>query len=128
MLYRKITMIGHNMVKDLPLIHELTKNELRLAKMLKALGNPVRFRIMQYLAANQVCITGDVVEFTSLAQSTVSQHLKVLREAGLIQGEIEGPATCYCVDPAGIQFLKEQIDHWLPDCCPVETESIAPKA
>ena len=66
--------------------------------MLKALGNPVRFRIMQYLADHQMCITGDIVEFTTLAQSTVSQHLKVLREAGLIDGEIEGPATCYCIN------------------------------
>ena len=74
--------------------------------MLKALGNPVRFRIMQYLAENQMCITGDIVEFTTLAQSTVSQHLKVLREAGLIQGEIDGPATCYCISAAGMRFLK----------------------
>ncbi len=99
------------------LTHELTRNELRLAHMLKALGNPVRFRIVKFLAENPVCITGDIVELTDLAQSTVSQHLKVLREAGLIQGEIEGPATCYCIDAVGIQFLKEQIDAWLPDCC-----------
>lgn len=108
------------MSKDLPLVKELTSNEIRLAAMLKALGNPVRFQIMQFLADRQVCITGDIVEYTTLAQSTVSQHLKVLREAGLIEGEIEGPATCYCISPAGIQFLKTQIDRWLPDCCPVE--------
>ena len=53
-----------------------------------------------------------------LAQSTVSQHLKVLREAGLIRGEIEGPATCYCVNPEGVRWLKEQIESWLPACCP----------
>lgn len=108
------------MTKDLLLIQELTRNEIRLAKMLKALGNPVRFRIMQYLADHQMCITGDIVEFTTLAQSTVSQHLKVLREAGLIEGEIEGPATCYCISGEGLQFLKTQIDNWLPDCCKVE--------
>ena len=105
------------MTKDLPLIHELNRDETRLANMLKALGNPVRFKIMQYLAEKQVCITGDIVEFTTLAQSTVSQHLKVLREAGLIEGEIEGPATCYCVNSEGLQFLKSQVDKWLPDCC-----------
>lgn len=105
------------MAKDLPLLQELTRDERRLAAMLKALGNPVRFRIMQYLADRQMCITGDVVEFTSLAQSTVSQHLKVLREAGLIDGEIEGPATCYCVSAEGLRFLKTQIGKWLPDCC-----------
>jgi ArsR family transcriptional regulator len=89
----------------------------RLANMLKALGNPVRFQIMQTLAERQACITGEIVESTPLAQSTVSQHLKVLREAGLIRGEIEGPATCYCVDPDGVRWLKEQIEGWLPGCC-----------
>jgi DNA-binding transcriptional ArsR family regulator len=96
---------------------QLSSNEARLARMLKALGNPVRFQIMQVLAEKQTCITGEIVEFTNLAQSTVSQHLKVLREAGLIIGEIEGPATCYCLNPEGIQWLKEQISKWLPGCC-----------
>lgn len=105
------------MAKDLPLIHKLTREEFRLANMLKALGNPVRFRIMQYLAENRMCITGDIVAFTTLAQSTVSQHLKVLRDAGLIDGEIEGPATCYCISEEGLRFLKSQIEKWLPDCC-----------
>jgi len=95
----------------------LDRDEVRLAAMLKALGNPVRFRIMKYLAEKQMCITGDIVEFTTLAQSTVSQHLKVLREAGLIEGEIEGPATCYCVSADGLRFLRSQIENWLPDCC-----------
>lgn len=106
------------MNQDLPLLKELTPDELRLSRMLKALGNPVRFRIMQYLAERQACITGEIVEFTTLAQSTVSQHLKVLREAGLIAGEVEGPATCYCLNEAGVRWLKEQIGAWLPDCCP----------
>lgn len=112
------------MAKDLPLIHELNSDELRLANMLKALGNPVRFSIMQFLAENRMCMTGEVVEFTTLAQSTVSQHLKVLREAGLIEGEIEGPATCYCISASGLQFLKSQVDRWLPDCCKVEPAGI----
>ena len=109
------------MAKDLPLIKDLSRDEIRLADMLKALGNPVRFRIMQYLADHPVCITGDIVEFTTLAQSTVSQHLKVLREAGLIEGEIEGPATCYCISADGLQFLKTQIERWLPDCCKTDS-------
>lgn len=89
----------------------------RLAKMLKALGNPVRFQIIQTLAERQVCITQEIVDTTPLAQSTVSQHLKVLREAGLIKGEIEGPATCYCLNGESIQWLKNQIESWMPDCC-----------
>ena len=94
---------------------------LRLAKMLKALGNPVRFQIMQFLAERQTCITGEIVQNTPLAQSTISQHLKVLREAGLIHGEVEGPATCYCINPEAILWLKDQISQWLPDCCPTQT-------
>lgn len=105
------------MAKTDATIRSLTSEEERLAKMLKALGNPVRFQIVQILAEKQMCITGEIVEFTTLAQSTVSQHLKVLREAGLIAGEIEGPATCYCLNPDGIRWLKEQIGGWLRGCC-----------
>ena len=98
----------------------LTPEKQRLAKMLKALGNPVRFQIVEFLARNQTCITNDIVQNTPLAQSTISQHLKVLREVGLIRGEIEGPATCYCLDPEGFSWLKEHIDGWLSNyetCC-----------
>jgi ArsR family transcriptional regulator, arsenate/arsenite/antimonite-responsive transcriptional repressor len=106
-----------------------TTDEERLVQMLKALGNPVRFRIMQTLAERQMCITQEIVDTTPLAQSTVSQHLKVLREAGLIQGETEGPATCYCLSESGVRWLKERIESWLPDCCqpkPGGTGNIAP--
>lgn len=96
---------------------------LRLSRMLKALGNPVRFQIVEFLARNQVCITADIVANTPLAQSTVSQHLKVLREAGLIRGEMDGPATCYCLNPEGITWLKNQIGKWLPECCSGSDES-----
>ena len=100
----------------------LNEDEQRLAKMLKALGNPVRFYIIQVLAEKQACITGEIVEFTTLAQSTVSQHLKVLREAGLVSGEVEGPATCYCLNAEGINWMKDQIGAWLPDCCQTQKE------
>jgi ubiquinone/menaquinone biosynthesis C-methylase UbiE/DNA-binding HxlR family transcriptional regulator len=95
----------------------LPENKTRLANMLKALGNPVRFQIMETLAKNKTCITNQIVATTELAQSTVSQHLKVLREAGLIHGEVDGPATCYCINPQGVTWLKEQIENWLPNCC-----------
>lgn len=99
-------------------LHEtLDTSEIRLAKMLKALGNPIRFQIMEMLANRQTCMTYEIVEATPLAQSTISQHLKVLREAGLVRGEVEGPATCYCLDPDGVRWLKDQIGAWLPDCC-----------
>ena len=96
---------------------KLAADDERLVRILKALGNPVRFEIMRTLAERQTCITQDIVDTTPLAQSTVSQHLKVLRDVGLIHGEIEGPATCYCVDPEGVRWLKEQIESWLPTCC-----------
>lgn len=102
---------------------ELSPDKEHLVKMLKALGNPVRFQIIEFLAERQVCITNDIVRNTPLAQSTISQHLKVLRETGLIKGEIEGPATCYCLDPEGFLWLKQHFTGWLPDvdvCCPPE--------
>ena len=95
----------------------LAPDEARLARMLKALGNPIRFQIIKMLAERQTCITHEIVATTPLAQSTVSQHLKVLWEAGLIRGQVEGPATCYCLDPDGVRWLKEQIEGWLPRCC-----------
>ena len=97
--------------------HPLPSNKQRLAAMLKALGNPIRFQIIETLAERRTCITNQIVATTPLAQSTVSQHLKVLREAGLVRGEVEGPATCYCLDVDGIRWLKEQIEGWLPGCC-----------
>ena len=106
------------MVKPDSTLRKLTPPEQRLALMLKALGNPVRFQILQILAEKQMCITGEIVEFTTLAQSTVSQHLKVLRQAGLVSGEVDGPSTCYCLNVSGIRWLKDQVDAWLPACCP----------
>jgi ArsR family transcriptional regulator, arsenate/arsenite/antimonite-responsive transcriptional repressor len=105
------------MAKDNATLRILSSDEKRLAKMLKALGNPVRFEIMQTLAERKTCITGELVDCTTLAQSTVSQHLKVLKDAGLVKGDIEGPATCYCLNNDNIQWLKNQIETWLPDCC-----------
>lgn len=81
----------------------------RLVTMFKALGNPTRFEIMKYLVTHPGCITGDIVEFLPLAQATVSQHLKVLREAGWIVGEIEGPATCYHLHEENIAWFREKV-------------------
>ena len=83
------------------------ENELALA--CKALGHPVRVRILQYLKQANRCICGKIVETLPLAQSTVSQHLKILKEAGLIIGEIEGPHTCYCLNKKKLTRLKKLI-------------------
>ncbi len=77
--------------------------------MAKALGHPVRVRILRMLAERQVCVTGDLVAEFPLAQSTISEHLRILRHAGLIQGEIEGPRTSYCVNRAGLAALQATV-------------------
>jgi ArsR family transcriptional regulator, arsenate/arsenite/antimonite-responsive transcriptional repressor len=83
--------------------------EERLVKMFKALGNPLRLEIMKYLVAHPVCITSDIVDFLPIAQATVSQHLKVLREAGWISGTTEGPATNYCLSKDNIAWFREKV-------------------
>lgn len=77
-----------------------------LAAMAKAIAHPARVAILRLLAHRETCATGDVVAELPLAQSTVSEHLRILREAGLIQGEIEGPRTRYCVNPNGLAALR----------------------
>jgi ArsR family transcriptional regulator, arsenate/arsenite/antimonite-responsive transcriptional repressor len=77
-----------------------------LALLAKALGHPARVQIMRLLVRREACVCGDIVDELPLAQSTVSQHLKVLKEAKLIRGEIDGPRVCYCVDPRTLRRLK----------------------
>ena len=77
-----------------------------LALLTKALGHPARVQIVRLLVRREACICGDIVDELPLAQSTVSQHLKVLKEAGLIRGEIDGPRVCYCVEPRALRRLK----------------------
>ncbi len=77
-----------------------------LATLAKALGHPARVQIVRLLVRRDACICGDIVDELPLAQSTVSQHLKVLKEAGLIRGEIDGPRVCYCVEPRAMRRLK----------------------
>ena len=78
-----------------------------LAALAKALGHPARVAIVRRLAADGTCVCGRIVDVLPLAQATVSQHLKVLKQAGLIRGEVDGPRTCYCVDPAAVARFCE---------------------
>src|SRR5262245_19226357 len=80
-----------------------------LATLAKALGHPVRVQILQLLISRGECVCGAIVDELPLAQATVSQHLKVLKNAGLVQGEIDGPRVCYCVEPAAVRRLRELI-------------------
>jgi len=77
-----------------------------LAALTKALGHPARVQILRLLLRRGACICGDIVEKLPLAQSTVSQHLKVLKEVGLIRGDIDGPRICYCIEPRALRRLK----------------------
>lgn len=77
---------------------EFTVRENRVARYAKALSHPARIAILQLLLKRQACVCGDIVDELPLSQSTVSQHLKELKEAGLIKGEIDGVKVCYCID------------------------------
>ena len=72
----------------------------KLATLAKALGHPARVAILEYLLKKNACVCGDIVKELPLAQATVSQHLKELKSAGIIKGEIEGTSVCYCIDYA----------------------------
>lgn len=103
---------------------EFSVKENSLAKYAKALAHPARIAILQFLAKSQSCMCGDIVEELPLSQSTVSQHLKELKQAGLIKGEIEGTKICYCIDTkqwkiaqAGINQLFESFNNGKKDNC-----------
>jgi len=103
---------------------EFTVKDNRIAKYAKALSHPARIAILKLLIKKQACICGDIVEELPLSQSTVSQHLKELKEAGLIKGEIEGSKVCYCIDniewaAAQSYFIEIFGSYKVPDkaCC-----------
>lgn len=92
-------------MKDL----QLDPEDQRLVTMLRALGNPARVLIIKELRRRSVCQTGSLVDSLPLSQSTISEHLRRLKEAGIVIGTIEGPATCYCVDEAAMTWLSDQL-------------------
>ncbi len=82
----------------------------RLARLARGVAHPLRVRILKLLMERGQCVCGDIVDEVPRAQSTVSQHLKVLKESGLIRGNVEPPRVCYCVDEDGVRQLKALID------------------
>ena len=76
------------------------------AKLAWAIAHPARVQILRLLIDREACVCGEIVDCLPLAQSTVSQHLKILKESGLIQGEVDGPKVCYCINPKQLQRLK----------------------
>ena len=81
-----------------------------LPERLKALAHPARLAILRTLARRGDCVCGEVVEVMPLAQATVSQHLRILKDAGLIQGRIDGRNSCYCLAPDGVADLRRELD------------------
>jgi predicted transcriptional regulator len=107
----------------------------RVARYAKAMAHPARVAILRLLASRRNCMCGDIVDELPLAQSTVSQHLKELKSAGLIQGDINGASVCYCIDPKEwakaqrtLSALMESF-RAVPECCPpvTDTEQGTPK-
>lgn len=97
-----------------------TQEQNRLAAMAKALAHPARIAILEYLIKKGTCVCGDIVDELPLSQSTVSQHLKAMKEAGIIKGNIEGVYTCYCVDAEECANLKNTLVglfNKLVSCC-----------
>ena len=100
-----------------------SKEQNELALLLKAMAHPARIAILQRILESNTCICGDLVEELGLAQATISQHLKELKNAGLIQGTIEGVSICYCINPVIWKNLEGQLSkffssyHGKADCC-----------
>ena len=99
-----------------------TRHQNDLANMAKAIAHPARIAILQHLVKRNACVCGDIVEQVGLAQATVSQHLKELKNAGIIQGNIEGVSVCYCINPGVWKQYRELFNSFfkeidLTGCC-----------
>ncbi len=99
----------------------MSNKDVEIAELAKALAHPARLRILRLLLATPGCIGGDIVDAVGLAQSTVSEHLRILKAAGVITGEISGPRTCYALNPAALEPLGDFIGGLAPPfdaaCC-----------
>ena len=89
---------------------EFTAIDNKIAKYAKAFAHPARVAILKLLAKRNACVCGDIVDQLPLSQSTVSQHLKELKEIGLVQGDVEGAKVCYCIDPKEWATAKKMLN------------------
>lgn len=96
---------------------EFTTEEIELADIAKALSHPARIKILKILSAKNVCVCGDIVDLLPLAQATVSQHLKELKRVGLIEGEIDGPKVCYCLNILKMEKAKDALTKLFKKVC-----------
>ena len=85
--------------------------------ILRAIAHPARFRIVKLLGRAHECVCGDLVDELPLAQSTVSERLKVLKDAGVVRGNISGPNTCYCLEPDALAWLRREFGALSESCC-----------
>ena len=97
-------------------IENFTSDQNALASLAKAIGHPARIAILEQLISTNSCICGDLVDQLPLSQATVSQHLKALKETGLIKGNIEGTSVCYCIDPETWQKAQTLLNQMLCIC------------
>lgn len=96
---------------------EFSKTEIEIAEIAKALAHPARIKILKILYDLNSCMVGSIVDLLPLSQSTVSQHLKELKTVGLIQGEIEGPKICYCINPKVMERVKKEFNKLFSQVC-----------
>ncbi len=89
---------------------EFKLKDVRLAALAKAVAHPARVAILRTLARRSACVCGEIVEVLPIAQATVSQHLKELKMAGLVEGTVEGPSSCYCLNKAAIDDLAVRMN------------------
>jgi len=107
-----IVKIDRNIAIDMGITKSeiFTEKQNKLANLLKAVAHPARIAIIQHLIKANACICGDLVDELGLAQATISQHLKELKNAGLIKGTIEGASVCYCIDGKAWKQFKKELD------------------
>lgn len=98
-------------------LEDFSTDELLLADAAKAMAHPARIKILKILSEYNACFCGEIVDLLPLSQATVSQHLKELKRVGLINGEIEGPKTCYCINKELLEKLTKQLTRFLNNVC-----------
>ncbi len=103
-------------------ITEYSNQEIAIAKYAKALSHPARVAILNFLIKKKTCFCGDIVDELPLSQSTVSQHLKELKEAQLIKGSINGASVCYCIDEKEWKKATTQLNKWFEKIKPIENK------
>lgn len=105
--YRNIAILKYNM--GLTKTEIFTEKQNRLATLFKVLGHPARIAILQHIINQKACICNDLVEELGLAQATISQHLKELKNIGIIKGSIEGKSVCYCIDSKVWKVIEAEL-------------------